>query len=91
MNASNYLAALQRIADEPCDHGAAAFCPRELARSVLRQATGQDCTAAEPAPWRGSVADGMTREELVACCDQQVRDVADWLIGYRGVTEKVQP
>jgi hypothetical protein len=33
------LAALTRIANEPCDHGPMSFCPREEARTALKQAT----------------------------------------------------
>lgn len=30
--------ALQRIANEPCDHGPQGFCPRELSQDALRKA-----------------------------------------------------
>lgn len=39
--APDMLAALQKIADEPCDHGPMDFCPRELARAAIAKATGK--------------------------------------------------
>ena len=30
------LAALERIAGEPCDHGSAEFCPRDVALDAIR-------------------------------------------------------
>jgi hypothetical protein len=35
------LAALERIANEPCDHGPGPFCPRLLARAAIAQAKGE--------------------------------------------------
>jgi hypothetical protein len=35
------LAALERIANEPCDHGPGPFCPRLLARAAIAKAKGE--------------------------------------------------
>ena len=38
--APEMLALLQRIAQEPCDHGAQPFCPREETRALLAKIEG---------------------------------------------------
>lgn len=39
--APDLLAALQQIAEIPCDHGAQEFCPRTLAREAIAKAEGK--------------------------------------------------
>ena len=38
--APDMFALLERIAKEPCDHGAMLFCPREEARAAIAKARG---------------------------------------------------